>query len=51
MSGVDDLPPLPAIPFVGRRRSRQLNKQYEAARARYRVDHPLGPVEVEEKQK
>lgn len=45
-----DLPPMPPeIPFIGKRRSKQLNRQYEDARRAWREQHPLGPVEVEEK--
>jgi hypothetical protein len=31
-----DLPPMPLIPWIGKRRAKQLNQQYEAARAAYR---------------
>jgi hypothetical protein len=39
-----DFPPLPEIPFIGKRRSRELNRAYEAARRAYRVEHPIVPA-------
>lgn len=40
--GADGLPELPAeIPFIGKRKARQLNRAYEQARAAYRAANPL----------
>lgn len=34
--------------FIGKREAKRLNRLYEAKRAAYRAEHPLGPVEVTE---
>lgn len=45
----DPFPDLPDIAFIGKRRSRSLQKKYEAARRAWKVEHPDVPREILEK--